>query len=73
MIATGRRCPVISADERDAETDKRVTAALLQGRQIVCIDNVNGDLGTDLLCQAVERPLQGSELGLNGIYELRKS
>jgi putative DNA primase/helicase len=57
MIATGRRCPVISADVRPEETDKRITAALLEGRQLVCVDNVNGELGSDLLCQAVERPL----------------
>jgi putative DNA primase/helicase len=29
----------------------------LEGRQLVCVDNVNGELGSDLLCQAVERPL----------------
>ena len=45
----------IGAD--DKETDARLNGALLQGRQIISFDNVNGELGTDLLCQATERQM----------------
>ena len=57
MIATGRPCPVISVAKDNAETEKRIAGCLLAGFPIFSIDNVNGELGGDLLCQAVERPL----------------
>jgi hypothetical protein len=56
-ICAGRPCPVISAAPDDAETEKRVAGLLLAGYPLVTIDNVNGELGGDLLCQAIERPL----------------
>jgi hypothetical protein len=54
---TGRPCPVAAAGRDADETDKRLVGLLLSGFPITCIDNVNGELGSDLLCQAVERPL----------------
>ena len=71
-IATGRPCPVISAAPGDdAETEKRITGLLLAGFPIVSIDNVNGELGGDLLCQAIERPLvQVRPLGHSDIVEI---
>ena len=56
-ISTGRLCPVISAAPDEVETEKRIAGLLLAGYPIVSIDNVNGELGGDLLCQAIERPL----------------
>ncbi len=56
-ISTGRPCPVSSAGRDEAETEKRLVAMLLAGFPICCLDNVNDELGGDLLCQAVERPL----------------
>ncbi|OQW44367.1 MAG: hypothetical protein A4S16_03505 [Proteobacteria bacterium SG_bin6] len=56
-IATGERAPVISAGKTEEETEKRLGAALLAGQPIVSIDNVNGDLGGDQLCQMIERPV----------------
>lgn len=56
-VATGQRCPVMTAGENEAETEKRLAAALMAGQSIVSIDNMNGVLGGDLLCQMVERPL----------------
>ena len=56
-IATGHRCPVLAIGADDKETDARLNGALLQGRQIISFDNVNGELGTDLLCQAAERQM----------------
>ena len=55
VIATGRLCPVIAAGHTQDETDKRLGAALLTGQPIVAIDNVNGQLGGDLLCQAISQ------------------
>lgn len=57
MIATGQLCPVISAGPDIAETEKRLVAAVVSGQPIISVDNVNGDLGGDALCQLVERPL----------------
>ncbi len=56
-IATGERAPVLAAGRTEEETEKRLAAALLNGQAIVSIDNVNGDLGGDMLCQMVERPI----------------
>ena len=56
-ITTGRRCPVIAAGKTDEETEKRLGALLLGAVSMVSIDNVNGELGGDTLCQATERPL----------------
>lgn len=56
-ISTGQRAPVIAAGRTEEETEKRLGAALLSGQAIVSIDNVNGPLGGDMLCQMIERPI----------------
>ena len=55
-ILSGERAPVIAAGRTEEETEKRLGAALLLGQAIVSIDNVNGNLGGDMLCQMIERP-----------------
>jgi len=55
-IAIGRAMPVMAAGRDEAEMEKRLGAALLAGQPLISIDNVNGELGGDALCQAVERP-----------------
>ncbi|WP_419828350.1 PriCT-2 domain-containing protein [Methylobacterium sp.] len=57
IIATGRRCPVIAAGKTEEETEKRLGALLRDAVPVVSIDNVNGELGGDMLCQLTERPL----------------
>lgn len=57
VIATGRRCPVIAAGKTEEETEKRLGALLRDAVPVVSIDNVNGELGGDMLCQLTERPL----------------
>jgi hypothetical protein len=53
-LATGMRPPVLAAAGLNAEElDKRLAAALLAGRPIVCLDNLEGMLQSSLLCQAV--------------------
>jgi putative DNA primase/helicase len=56
-IATGQRCTVIAAGRTEEETEKRLAACVLAGYQLVSIDNVNGELGGDFLCQVIERPV----------------
>jgi len=56
-IATGQPCPVMAAGRTEEETEKRLGAALIAGQPIINIDNVNGDLGGDALCQSIERPV----------------
>ena len=55
-IATGQRCPVIAAGRSGEETEKRLGAAMLAGYPLISIDNLNGVLGGDALCQLIERP-----------------
>jgi putative DNA primase/helicase len=70
-IATGNICPVAAAGRDDAETEKRLAGMLLSGFPIASIDNVNGELGGDLLCQAIERPfVRLRRLGGSDITEL---
>lgn len=56
-IATGQICPVIAAGATEEEMEKRLAAALMKGQPIISIDNLNGELSGDFLCQAVERPV----------------
>jgi len=56
-IAIGQRCPVISAGKTEEELEKRLASALIAAQPIVSIDNVNGELRGDALCQMVERPI----------------
>jgi putative DNA primase/helicase len=70
-ISTGRPCPVATVAKDEAETEKRLTGLLLAAFPVVCLDNVNGELGGDLLCQAIERPVvQVRPLGGSDIIEI---
>ena len=55
-IATGAPCPVTTAGRDEAETDKRLDAALLKCQPIISLDNVNDVLCSDKLAVAVEQP-----------------
>ena len=68
VIAIGQKAAVLNL--KDAiEADKRLVGAALQGRQIICIDNFNGDLEGDFLAQVTERPIL--ELRVLGIGPTR--
>jgi Primase C terminal 2 (PriCT-2) len=56
-IAAGQPCHVIAAGRTEEETEKRLGACVLSGYPLVSIDNVNGELGGDFLCQVIERPI----------------
>lgn len=57
VLATGEMAPVISPGKNEEEMEKRLGAVLQDGRAIIAIDNVNGPLGGDALCQVIERPV----------------
>lgn len=56
-IAIGQPMPVMAAGRSEEETEKRLGAALLTGQPLISIDNVNGELAGDALCQIIERPI----------------
>jgi putative DNA primase/helicase len=56
-IAIGHVMPVMAAGKTEEETEKRLGAALMVSQPLISIDNVNGMLGGDCLCQAVEREI----------------
>lgn len=51
ILATGRRCPVMPQGQDEVELEKRLTAALLCGINLICIDNCSHPLDSSLLCQ----------------------
>jgi putative DNA primase/helicase len=53
IIATGRRTAVLAATTDSVELEKRLTGSLLSGDPLVSLDNYNGALQSDLLCQAL--------------------
>jgi putative DNA primase/helicase len=57
VLSTGEMAPVISPGRNEEEMEKRLGAVLQDGRVIIAIDNVNGPLGGDVLCQVIERPI----------------
>ncbi|BBB98997.1 hypothetical protein [Bradyrhizobium elkanii] len=70
-IVTGQSMPVIAAGESERETEKRLGAAVIHGRSLICIDNVTGELGGDALCQLVEQPRPSVRvLGLSQLVEV---
>ncbi|MBF0480702.1 MAG: hypothetical protein HQK81_07485 [Desulfovibrionaceae bacterium] len=53
VIATGRRSAVLSVSADRDELEKRLVGCLLAGDALVNLDNVNGTLRSDLLCQGI--------------------
>jgi putative DNA primase/helicase len=75
-IATGRRCPVITAGKTPEEAEKRLGALLRESVPTISLDNCSSDLEGDLLCQLAERPAVRTRiLGLSEApeYECRST
>jgi putative DNA primase/helicase len=53
IISTGEEAPVIAAGKTEEELEKRLGALLLAGAPIIAFDNVEGPLGSELLCQTL--------------------
>lgn len=56
-IAIGSKCAVISMGSKTEEFEKRLGAVMMAAQALVSIDNLNGALGGDTICQMVERPM----------------
>jgi putative DNA primase/helicase len=70
-VATGQLCPVMAAGKKPEETEKRLGSAMLAGQSLVSIDNMNGELGGDALCQCIERPrVQIRILGQSKLFNI---
>lgn len=70
-LATGQPCPVISPHAEEKELEKRLGGALLDGQSLVSIDNLNGAVSGDALCQMIERPLvQIRPLGVSKLVRI---
>jgi putative DNA primase/helicase len=61
-IPTGEMAAVIASGRSEEETEKRLSAELMEGQPIISIDNLNGDLRGDFLCQIIERPIIKSRI-----------
>jgi hypothetical protein len=55
-IANGAPMPVMAAGRDEAETEKRIVMLLLKALSMWSIDNVNGALEGDFLCQVITQP-----------------
>jgi hypothetical protein len=70
-IAVGDRSAVMAMAERPEETEKRLIGAALAQFPIIALDNVNGLLMGDFLCQVTERPiLQLRPLGTSTLMRI---
>jgi len=70
-LATGRPAPVIAATGSGDELEKRLTASLLAGDGLILLDNINGELRSDLLSQAVtEGTLSIRPLGVSDQFQI---
>lgn len=56
-LMTGNTAPATPIGKTEDETEKRLSSSMMQGSPIIVLDNVNGQLYGDALCQCVERPL----------------
>jgi putative DNA primase/helicase len=52
VIATGEKCVPMGRTRSNEEFEKRLSALMIEGRPLVFLDNHNGVLSHDLLCQA---------------------
>jgi putative DNA primase/helicase len=71
VISSGQPCPTIAPGCDEFELEKRLGAALVRGQAMVSIDNVNGELRGDFLCQVVERPIvRVRPLGFSNLIQI---
>ena len=56
-IVLGQLCPVIAATSDHEELEKRIGSAMISAHPIIALDNLNGVLNSNLLCQAVTQPI----------------
>lgn len=57
LIATGQDAAVVAASGNPQETEKKLASVLMMGRTLIPLDNCNGEIGSDLMCQAITQPM----------------
>jgi hypothetical protein len=71
FISTGNFCPVSSQGDSPEELGKHLAAALIDGADLICIDNISQPLGGDLLCQMLtQRTVRLRPLGISTTMEV---
>jgi hypothetical protein len=71
FISTGNICPVSSQGDSPEELGKHLAAALIDGADLICIDNASQPLGGDLLCQMLtQRSVRLRPLGASTTMEV---
>jgi putative DNA primase/helicase len=53
MIVTGARAAVVASTRNEDELEKRLVGEFIAGHTLISLDNLNGVLSSNLLCQAV--------------------
>lgn len=56
VIATGRRAIGIATGSKPEEFEKALGSALMEGRSLLCLDNMEAPLSGQLLCMALTAP-----------------
>jgi putative DNA primase/helicase len=56
-IVLGTYCPVIAASSDPIETEKRIITRAMTGAPLINIDNINGKLESNALCQLISQPI----------------
>jgi hypothetical protein len=70
LIATGKVAPVLAQGKVPEELEKKLTAALIEGAQLLTIDNCERPLEGDLLCQMLtQQSVKVRPLGLSETVE----
>ncbi len=71
VIATGDAVSVIPCGSNDEELEKRLAAALIEGRQFISIDNINREINGPLLNQMItQERVAPRRLGKSEIVEV---
>ncbi len=71
-IVSGQACPVIAYVKSREEMEKRLGALILEGATIISLDNVEEDVGGELLCMiATQQTIKIRILGLSEMKTCR--
>lgn len=72
MINTGRKASPISLPKNEEETEKKLTSVLLNGSQIILIDNINSSINSGVLASTLTAypTCQGRRLGASKMLDL---
>ena len=74
ITASGKAVSVLAQGKDEAETEKRLNAAMLHGDPLISIDNVEHPLGGDTLCQILTQPtLRIRPLGVSKLIDIEKT